>query len=139
MNNNGKIEIMNKKSELNCNNVVFEVFGQNDVINTYLTGIDEKLENQLYDLIKIIMNPTENELSILKAELKRLLAINKRKMLKNIASFPPDDIYDLMINLIKSTEIKNKLVSQVDSVGGDVSINEITKYKGIQEKRKIYK
>ena len=135
LNNNGKIEIINKKSEINCNKTIFEVFGQTDVIDAYLTGIDETFENKIIHLIEIIIKPSKLESNLLKSEIKRLKNTHKRNMLKNIESLPPNDLCDLMENLIKSTEIKKKLMSDIDNVGGDICINEITKYHGIQEKR----
>ena len=41
--------------------------------------------------------------------------------------------------LIKSTELKRKLLSNIDSVSGDVHIEKITKNKGIETEEKIYK
>ena len=41
--------------------------------------------------------------------------------------------------LVKSTELKQKLLSDIDSVSGDVHIEKITKNKGIETEEKIYK
>ena len=41
--------------------------------------------------------------------------------------------------LVKSTELKRKLLSDIDSVSGDVHIEKITKNKGIETEEKIYK
>ena len=138
MNNNGKIEILNKHSELNCNQTKLEVFGQTDVINFFLTGIDENFEIRLYFIIKNIFKPTSLEEELLKKEINRLKNINKTNILKHIATLPDDDMYEMMKILIKSTELKRKLVSDVDSVGGDIHIEKITKNNGIEKHEKIY-
>lgn len=127
LNDNHKMEVINEKSEINCNHNKFEIFGQNDVINAYLTGIDEEFEEEIYNLIKIIINPSKRQLKRLKSEIQQIKQMNKKLMLKNIDSMPPDDLNELLKTLIKSTEIKRKLISSIDSVGGDVNITKIIK------------
>ena len=136
LNNNGKIEIMNKESDINCNISKFKVYGQNDVIDAYLTGIDENFESELYYLIKKIMTPTKSQLTLLKKEVKLLKNINRNQILKNVELLPTNDLYEFLETLIKSTENKRKLISKIDSVGGNVHIEKITKNNGILMKEK---
>ena len=139
LNNEGKMEIMNKNIEINCKRPKFGVFGQNDVVNSYFTGIDEDFEIKLYHIIKNIFNPTDEQLRLFNQEINRLKLINEKELLKNVNSLPDDDLYTMMEILIKSTELKRKLLSNVDSVGGNVHIEKITKTNGIETKEKIYK
>ena len=55
--------------------------------------------------------------------------------LKNIESLPDDDLYKLLETLITSTEFKQKLVSDVDSMGGITHLEKIT-INGIERKEK---
>ena len=64
--------------------------------------------------------------------------ITKNDLLKNISSLPDEELYEMMEILIKSTKLKRKLLSDIDSVGGNVHIEKITKEKGIEPEEKIF-
>ena len=64
---------------------------------------------------------------------------NKNNILSRVDSLPDNDLYEMLEILIKSTELKRKLLSNIDSVSGDVHIEKITKNKGIETEEKIYK
>ena len=139
LNDNGKIQILNKKTNINCNNTKFDVYGQTDVIDSYLTGIDEDFEISLFKIIKKIFNPSNEEFEILKRDIEKIKIKNKNNILSRVDSLPDNDLYEMLEILIKSTELKRKLLSNIDSVSGDVHIEKITKNKGIETEEKIYK
>ena len=139
LNNDGKIEIMNYNSKINYNRTEFEVFGQSSTVDSYLTGIDEELENEIYRLVEIIMTPTNNELKMLKTEIGKLKIHNKNRILRNIDTLSDNDLFEFMEILIKSTSLKTKLTSDIDSAGSEVHIEKITKERGIERKENVYK
>ena len=133
LNNNGIIEIMNKNCIINCNETKLELFGQNDVIESYLTGIDENFESKLLYLIETIFQPDAYKMDKLKSEIENIKRINKRNMLSKLDTMPENDLCSMIETLIKSTEIKRKLNSDVDNVGGPINIEKISK-SGIDKK-----
>ena len=139
LNDNGKIEIINKKTNINCNKTKLDVYGQTEVIDSYFTGIDEKFEITLFKTIKKIFNPSDKELEILKKDIEKIKIKNKNNMLSRVDSLPDNDLYEMLETLIKSTELKQKLLSNIDSVSGNVHIEKITKNNEIETNEKTYK
>ncbi|MBR1610293.1 MAG: hypothetical protein IJ672_02220 [Methanobrevibacter sp.] len=69
----------------------------------------------------------------LKSEIENIKRINKRNMLSKLDTMPENDLCSMIETLIKSTEIKKKLNSDVDNVGGPINIEKISK-SGIDKK-----
>ena len=146
-------------TKLNYSGTLIIPFAQTDVIGTYLSGINETLENEIK---KHFVNIMENyicnmydHLSVEKLEkineIKNQLTknfkthINSLKkdfyspILESLDFLPREEIGNLAESLIQITSLKRKIDSNLESVGGNIDVALISKGDGfIWKKRNPY-
>ncbi len=156
---NDKILYCNMGTKLNYSEPLILPFAQTDVISTYLSGIDENIEDQLKQefeqLIKIYTSKIYNAQSTKELEevndIKKLL-INKFNdninilkkdfylpILETVDSLPKEELGNLASTMIEITSLKRKIDSNLESVGGNIDVALISKGDGfIWKKRTPY-
>ena len=168
----GKIKIHNEFSKINHMGSFILPIAQKDVIVTFITGIDDKMEE---GLIINVDGLIENYSNNLKTELNKNLDIDKellkkinreidritanydkhnlefttalyqlkndniKPILHSINSLPKEELVEIAESLIKTTSVKRKVSSDIESVGGFIDVAIITKGDGfIWKKRKQF-
>lgn len=146
-------------TKLNYSQPLILPFAQTDVIITYLSGINENIENQLKQQFERLIETYTSNISYVKnakdkdeiSEIKRLLINNfndninilKKEfylpILKTVDSLPKEELGNLASTLIEITSLKRKIDSNLESVGGNIDVALISKGDGfIWKKRSPY-
>ena len=137
-------------------------FAQRDVIDTILSGIDDNLEDTIYEsfesflvkflsLIKKEINNDKFKNKIDKIDIKEMIkvfaknfqTVKKEKhihpLMSSISSLSKEDLAELAESLIYLTYLKRRMSFSEESVGGPIDVAIITKGDGfIWIKRKHY-
>ena len=137
-------------------------FAQRDVIDTILSGIDDNLENTIYEsfesflvkflsIIKKEINNDKFKKKIDKIDIKEMIRVfagnfqtvkkekHIRPLMSSISSLSKEDLAELAESLIYLTYLKRRMSFSEESVGGPIDVAIITKGDGfIWIKRKHY-
>lgn len=156
---NDKILYYDMDTKLNYPKPLILPFAQTDVISTYLSGIDENIEDQIIQKFTNLIETyifeiynTKNLKNLDKInEIKKLLInlfkndINTLKkdfyspILETVDSLPKEELGNLAKTMIEITSLKRKIDSDLESVGGNIDVALISKGDGfIWKKRTPY-
>ena len=152
-----KIIIYDSESYINSEENLIVPFAQADVTDTFISGINNDfivfLKYYIYnyndtysnEIIKFLIKKGYTDIKTIEKQLEDIKKINEKnaeefiKVIKNykeingdhvskgVKDISTDDLVNIAENMIKSTSIKRKLDSDLNSVGGDIDIIIITR------------
>lgn len=156
---NNTLLYQNMDTKLNYSGTLIIPFAQTDVIETYLSGIDANLEDEIkkyfvnimenyicnmYDHINVEklekINEIKNQLTKnFKNNINSLKKDFYSPILESLDFLPREEIGNLAESLIQITSLKRKIDSNLESVGGNIDVALISKGDGfIWKKRNPY-